>query len=109
MINEVDYTTPDGELSEFIELKNRANKGYSLFQWGVVIVNSAGTIIRTISLPAGFTLAEDGYYVICAQNSVLSGCNLKVSGMFADWLPNSGPIGIAVRKGTYTILSFVSV
>ncbi len=95
VINEVDATTPDGDVHEFIELIGGANTDLD----GYVLVLYDGATDQSydaIDLD-GYSLNADGFFVVCADATEVANCDLDITANSA-WL-NDGAAAVALYQG----------
>src|SRR5579859_1449643 len=57
VVNEVATTGPNGQLDEFVEIRNNSTNPIDLSQWQVRIYNAANQAISTIEIPEGIVLS----------------------------------------------------
>jgi predicted extracellular nuclease len=98
VINEVDYDQPSTDTAEFIEIRNNAASAVDLDAYSVEFVNGNGggaAGYRTLDLPA-FILAPGGYYVVCADATIVANCNLDAT-TETDFIQNGAPDGLGLR------------
>ena len=108
VINEIDYDQPSTDTAEFLEIKNVGANAASLNGVSVVFVNgNAGgaASYRTTPLP-DVSLAAGDYFVVCANASNTSGCDLDITPE-TDLIQNGAPDALALVMGS-TIIDTVS-
>lgn len=112
VLNELDYTQPNGDNNEFIEIQNRSNRNYTetpftqtTSGFRIRILTPSNTSVWTILVNTpSFPFNADirGYFVICIRNSSrCTGSNARplcIGGAinnpagciprFPDWIPN---------------------
>jgi Lamin Tail Domain len=79
VVNEVATNGPNGQLDEFVELRNISTNMVDLSHWQVRIYNAANQVVNTIEIPEGIVLAPKGNV---GQFLVLTGPNFQ--GTVAD-------------------------
>ena len=85
VINEVDYDQPGTDATEFVELYNNGASSEDLGGMVLELINgSNNTMYQTLTLPS-FSLAADGYFVICANPAGTPNCDY-------DWTPETNLI-----------------
>lgn len=100
VVNEVATAGPNGQLDEFVELRNNSTNSIDLSQWQVRIYNAANQTISTIEIPEGVVLSPKGNV---GQFLVLTGPNFE--GTVADatnvlpLMVPASPVGIPDNAG----------
>lgn len=93
VVNEVDYDQPgSGDVAEFVELKNVGNNTVDLSQYKLELLNSGGSVYRTVNLSG--MLAAGAYHVVCNDGSGVANCNQSFSGS-TDQM-DDGPAAVRV-------------
>ncbi len=99
VINEVDYDQPGSDAAEFVELKNVSGADIDLNGYVLELINgNGGTSYQTYNLPA-LTLADNAYFVICANAENTPNCDLDVS-PDTNLLQNGAPDGVRLLNGS---------
>ncbi|MCA9561292.1 MAG: lamin tail domain-containing protein, partial [Myxococcales bacterium] len=108
VINEIDYTQPDGDTAEYIELLNVSDGPVDLTDWALELVDGegAGGVYATIPLVGAEALAAGAYLVVGSADAI-AGVPEGVQVMeIADaTLQNGGiaPDGVRLMNGTLRV------
>lgn len=81
VFNEVNYTEPGDESSEYIEIYNRGG-AHILSPYQILFYNGASTmpaVYRTLQLTQSGTIPTRGYWVICTDPDKVPNCNQVLS------------------------------
>ena len=109
VINEIDYDQASTDTEEFIEIYNGTGSSVNLDDYQLELVNGSGggaSIYVTIDLP-DFDLADDDYYVVCANAATVPFCDLDVD-PDTNLIQNGGPDAVALRLVTGELIDAVS-
>jgi len=101
VINEIDYDQPSTDTAEFVEILNVSGAAIDLDPYTLVFINGSGggaAIYDTIELPA-LSLAAGDYYVVCADASTVTNCDLDDS-PDTNFIQNGAPDAVALLLGT---------
>ncbi|MEM6705521.1 MAG: lamin tail domain-containing protein [Acidobacteriota bacterium] len=94
VINEVDYDQPSSDTAEFLEIKNNDTVPVDLSGYEVQLINGSGggaAPYGTLALPS-VTLDPGAYFVLCADPSTVSNCDLAA----LSSIQNGGPDAVAL-------------
>jgi hypothetical protein len=95
VINEFDYSQPDSDEAEFVELKNSSTMTANLSGFVLELVDGASTAVyQTISLPNSDLLPGD-FFVICDNLANVPNCDLDISPLDFG-IQNGAPDAIAL-------------
>jgi len=101
LINEVDYDQNGSDTAEFIELFNSGSDVIDLTGYQLDLINGNSSankpIYRSFSLN-GYSLAADGYLVICGNTSMVMNCNFDAN-ISSGMIQNGSPDGIILLNG----------
>ena len=100
VINEFDYDQASTDTAEFVELKNVGTAPANLDNYVLELINGNGggaVAYDTIDLP-NVNLAVGDYYVICANNTTVSNCDLD-DAPDTNFIQNGDPDAIGLKKG----------
>lgn len=98
VINEIDYRQPgaQGDLAEFVELKNVGSIGIDLANYDLVGVNAQGNVYRRDTVAtASFILAPGARYVVCGNSAYVPGCQRSLR-VVDVWQGGSGTGAFAI-------------
>jgi len=102
VINEVLYTNSVSaapENNEFIELLNTTSVPVNLGDWQIVVVDTTGNAVRTVTIPQGTTLAAGDYYVL-GNSAIINAVYPNAVDQNMNWneaLPDGTPGAIVLK------------
>jgi predicted extracellular nuclease len=97
VINEIDYDQPGTDTAEFIELFNPGTSAVSLNNYAIELINGTNsTSYRSIDL-SGFSIAANGYFVVCGDASLVANCNYSFT-TINSWFQNGAPDAVALYE-----------
>ncbi len=101
LINEVDYDQNGSDTAEFIELFNSGSDVIDLTGYRLDLINGNSSAIkpiyRSFSLN-GYSLAADGYLVICGNASMVMNCDFDAN-ISSGMIQNGSPDGLILFNG----------
>jgi hypothetical protein len=109
VVNEIDYDQIGTDAAEFLEIYNGTGATVNLNGYQVELVNGTGggaSVYLTIPLPS-VDLANDDYFVVCANVATTFNCDLDVS-PDTNLIQNGAPDAVALRDPTGALVDTVS-
>ena len=99
VINEMDYDQPGTDTAEFIELFNSGASAVSLDNYSVDLINGSNSSSYRIIDLSGFSIATNGYFVMCGDASLVANCDYSFT-TTSGWLQNGAPDAVGLYQNS---------